>query len=530
MEPPQGVRENLRRTIGELPPETLDGPAGASPARLAPWRRLVFSCAFFHALVQERRRFGPLGWNIRYDFSAEDLDCALQTLRLFVPPAAGDSELSPPSDAVPWRALRYVTGEINYGGRVTDDNDRRLLGTMLARCYNAGVVETEGYSFTGDGAYALPSGGDHASTLAAVLALPHQDDPAVFGLHANADIAFNLQQSRALLGTALAVQPATGGGGGGGASGLPARSFEEQVEDIAADIQSRLPESLDLEKASVAFNPFAPLPSGHDNSLGIVLAQEAARYNALLATLSRSLSELRAAMKGQAVMSAELEGAARSLLNNQVPEAWARAAYPSLKPLASWVSNFSARFAALASWLYDGQPKAFWLPGLFFPQGFLTAALQNHARATRTPIDALSFDFHVLPAPDGGGHGPLDGGTELSRPDAGVLVTGLYLEGARWDGGASALAPPLPRQMASPLPPVHFLPMAAGARAATPVTTQMYACPLYKTSVRAGVLSTTGQSTNFVLHVRLPCAAGSTADDCALSGVAALCALDGDEE
>ncbi|KAG1666392.1 hypothetical protein FOA52_006501 [Chlamydomonas sp. UWO 241] len=536
MEPPQGVRENLRRTIGELSPETLDGPAGATSARLTAWRRLVFACATFHALVQERRRFGPLGWNIRYDFSAEDLDCALQTLRMFVLPtataAAGGDEAAAAAQlplgaaAVPWRALRYLTGEINYGGRVTDDNDRRLLMTMLERCYNMGVVETEGYSFTGDGAYALPRKGDHASTLAAVMALPHQDNPAVFGLHANADIAYNLQQSRALLGTALGVQPATGGGGGG-AGGGPARSIEEQVEDIAADIQSRLPEALDLEKASVAFNPFAPLPSGHDNSLGIVLAQEAARYNTLLATLSGSLTELRAAMKGQAVMSAELEGAARSLLNNQVPEAWARTAYPSLKPLASWVSNFASRFAALAAWLHDGQPKAFWLPGLFFPQGFLTAALQNHARATRTPIDALGFEFRVLPAPQGGGHGVLDG-AGLSRPDFGVLVTGLYLEGARWDDGARALAPPLPRQMTSPLPPMHFLPTVAAAGAAG-AAAKTYACPLYKTSVRAGVLSTTGASTNFVLHVRLPCAAGSAPDDCVLSGVAALCALDGDE-
>lgn len=56
---------------------------------------------------------------------------------------------------------------------------------------------------------------------------------------------------------------------------------------------------------------------------------------------------------------------------------------------------------------------------------------------------------------------------------------------------------------------------------------QFYECPLYKTSVRAGVLSTTGQSTNFVLHIRLPLPAGARPQQSVLQGVAALCALNG---
>ena len=52
----------------------------------------------------------------------------------------------------------------------------------------------------------------------------------------------------------------------------------------------------------------------------------------------------------------------------QVPSSWARAAYPSLKPLASWVKDLHARTEFMASWLYDGEPHAFWLPGFFFPQ------------------------------------------------------------------------------------------------------------------------------------------------------------------
>jgi hypothetical protein len=79
----------------------------------------------------------------------------------------------------------------------------------------------------------------------------------------------------------------------------------------------------------------------------------------------------------------------------QVPELWARAAYPSLKPLASWVADFQARVAAMAAWLAGGPPACFWLPGFFFPQGFMTGVLQMHARKYAIPVDTLGFAFEV---------------------------------------------------------------------------------------------------------------------------------------
>jgi hypothetical protein len=57
-----------------------------------------------------------------------------------------------------------------------------------------------------------------------------------------------------------------------------------------------------------------------------------------------------------------------SMLLGQVPEAWARHAYPSLKPLASWVADYAARIAFMREWLTEGPPRVFWLPGFFFPQ------------------------------------------------------------------------------------------------------------------------------------------------------------------
>ncbi len=57
-----------------------------------------------------------------------------------------------------------------------------------------------------------------------------------------------------------------------------------------------------------------------------------------------------------------------ALLNNLVPKNWEAAAYPSLKPLASWVKDLHARIHFMRDWLVHGQPAVFWMSGFFFPQ------------------------------------------------------------------------------------------------------------------------------------------------------------------
>ena len=105
---------------------------------------------------------------------------------------------------------------------------------------------------------------------------------------------------------------------------------------------------------------------------------------------------MKKAIKGFVVMNEQLEKMYTSFMNNQVPNMWSNAAYPSMKTLGSWVRDLQLRCDFIENWIVNGFPISYWLPGIFFPQGFLTGTLQVHARKYDLPIDELSFEFHVL--------------------------------------------------------------------------------------------------------------------------------------
>ena len=166
--------------------------------------------------------------------------------------------------------------------------------------------------------------------------------------------------------TVLSLQPRAASGGG--------KSREELLDEIAADISARVPPVFNLEAVSDAY------PTLYTESMNTVLQQECIRYNKVLAKLHTTLKDVRKGLKGEVVMTAELEDMGTSLFNNQVPSMWAKVAYPSLKPLASWVPDLLKRIEFIQAWYEKGKPPAFWISGLFFPQAFITGVMQNHAR------------------------------------------------------------------------------------------------------------------------------------------------------
>ena len=479
-EPPKGLRSNLRRAFGELNKSDFE-----DHILKTDWCKIVFGICFFHAVVLERRKFGPLAFNIPYEFADSDRECAIDNFKLFT----ADGEL-------PWDALRFITAEITYGGRVTDAWDQRCLKIVLERFFHPRTLKA-GYKYCSSDVYYSPETVFLDDYKQYIDELPLIDPPEIFDMYENANIAYQKKESLYLMNTILEVQPRLISGGSG-------KSSDDIVYEMADFVISKLPEKLDIDEALP--DMFVPDSKGRINSLSTVLSQEVARFNKLLQVILSSLHNIKKAIKGLAVMSEQLEAVFNSIVMNKVPSMWSDAAYPSLKPLGSWVQDLDLRLQFIAQWMEVGPPKSYWMSGFFFPQGFITGALQNYARKYDVPIDALKFRFDVLPAyreqlevAEAERADMLYDDRDYEKPEDGVLIHGLYLDSASWDDEEEVLAEAIPGIMNPPMPIMHMLPDPEYEH-----ENDRYECPLYKTAERAGTLSTTGHSTNFVIKCLLP--------------------------
>lgn len=189
-EPPPGIKANLMRTFSTLPEQRV----AKAPAERA---KLYFLLAWFHAVVQERLRYAPLGWSKRYEFNESDLKCACDTIDTWVDSVAlGRTNLPP--EKVPWDALRALMSQCIYGGKVDNSFDAKLLAAFLDNLFTVASFEgqlplVKGMSSSGEGGDVgsediyLPEGSRREELLDWVARLPDSQSPSWLGLPNNAE-------------------------------------------------------------------------------------------------------------------------------------------------------------------------------------------------------------------------------------------------------------------------------------------------------------------------------------------------------
>ena len=465
-EAPKGLRAGLLRTFTSDP--LSDSDFFETCTKDDSWRKMVFGLAFFHSSLQERRKFGPIGFNIPYEFNENDLRISIRQLKMFLDEYP----------EVPYETLQYTCGECNYGGKVTDGHDRVTVACILRTFYTPEILEDD-YAFSDSGLYRAPPKGDYQSNLDYINTLPLIAAPEVYGFHANADISKDMKDTDELLDSFMLTQSRDGSGGG--------KSPEEVIGAVAEDLLARCPADFDVELAERTY------PVEYYESMNTVLTQELGRVNALLGVIRSSLTNLGKAVKGLVLMSDELDRIGKSLYDGKVPAAWLKKSFPSLKPLGSYFREVIERCAFFRKWVDEGVPVTFPLYAFFFTQAFLTGSKQNYARAHKIEIDKVDFDYEVL---DG------EASEYTEKPADGVYCFGMYLDGCAWSSAEKSLCESEPKVLYVACPGIHMIP--------APVEKfkqyNHYSCPLYKTADRRGILSTTGHSTNFVMDIRLPCA------------------------
>lgn len=145
---------------------------------------------------------------------------------------------------------------------------------------------------------------------------------------------------------------------------------DQIVLNKAKEFVEGLPALLDKEETAKelwVINAQGVIPS-----LSTVLVEEMTRFNILLTTMRSSLENLDEAINGLQVMTEELDLMYVAIQNNKVPANWTAVSYLCLKPLSSWYKDMLQRVEFIDNWIKNGNPKSYWMSGMFFPHGFLT--------------------------------------------------------------------------------------------------------------------------------------------------------------
>jgi dynein heavy chain len=442
-EPPSGVQANLHDALNCFSQETLE-----MCAREVEFKKILFALIYHHAAIIERRKFGPIGWNVNYPFNKGDLKISCNVLFNYLEA----------NSIVPWIDLRYLFGEIMYGGHITDNIDRRLESTYLLEYLKPEMLDTDVELAPG---FLSPPPSDFKEYHAYIDDNIPPESPYLYGLHPNAEVDYLTQTSARLFAEVLGMQASTGAGAGEGAS------KQSVVRDILEDMLEKVPDDLNLYEMNQRVPPEERTP--YINAA----LQEASRMNRLLISIRNGLKEVRLGLKGELTVTPAMEAIENSLYFDTVPEGWGVVLGPSTKPLAAWYIDVLERVKFLESWCADfALPASMWLGGIFNPQAFLTAIAQQTARKNEWPLDKVVLTVDVTKK--------YNKDDFSSAPREGAYIYGLFMAGARWDTQTGLIQEARLKELCPPMPVIFCK--------AIPIDKQdlrgTYNCPTFKTVER----------------------------------------------
>jgi len=441
LEPPAGIKAGLYRTFTTMVSQEL-----LDKIDHVKWRNLVFVQCFLHSVVQERRKFGPIGWCVPYEYNNSDLEACL----LFLEKHVVVTILA--HQPVSWTTVQYMVAEVQYGGRITDDLDRELFATYTAKWFCEEIFKP-GFTFNNyasDYNYRIPEGLEIQMFRDAIDTMPNVDSPMIFGLHPNADLTYRLKDNSEMIATIIETQPKDAGGGSG-------KSVDEIVKDMCLDLLEKMPadfvEEVFRAQIQKLKGPVGTPDKGLAAPLNIFLFQELQRIQIIIKIVRTNLTAVAMAIDGTVVMTQELLNDLNAIFDARVPTCWyldASGAEISwlLPTVGAWFTGLIDRAAMLNTWLENGRQvmKAYWLTGFTNAQGFLTGMRQEVTRQHKKDqwaLDDVISHTEVL---------QIDVERIRDPPDEGQNIHGLFMEGARWLRAEQRLDESEPKKLFTTMP------------------------------------------------------------------------------
>jgi len=424
-EAPPGVKKNLLRTFESFNPNWFGQGAEIRS-------QVIFVCAHFHAIMQERRTYIPQGWTKFYEFSQGDLSSACETVSLLV--AAGE-QMQKGGGPLDWTTLVGVLEFAVYGSRVDNEFDLRLVKEYLQIFFRNDVLEGGAGRKAGGSLqippFDIPKSRNMSEFRSRIEQLPDIDNPQSFGMAANADRTLQrINSTRVItmlrhLSTARDEQMVGSGGS------IDIRACSDQLAPLWKSWDSVCRSQFAKVKS---INVRAVRPE--DPPLVAFILMDAAEACRIVDTVTNSLVALQKVVAGTGLSTPDLQADALCLVKGEVPEGWEEGWSAAPEEPAAFLRGLSQKLVALKSdWLSRVEQgsvidKPVNLSDFLRPDVFLNAMRQQTARALKVSVDSLhlvsSFQSNLL---------------DRSNPECPmpVQLQDILLEGCAFDERAGVL-------------------------------------------------------------------------------------------
>jgi dynein heavy chain 2 len=420
-EAPPGIKKNLLRTL-----ESWNNQWFSQGSEIR--SQVIFVCALFHAIMQERRTYIPQGWTKFYEFSQSDLSSGCETVSLLINIAERNKNAA--GGPIDWQALIGVMELAIYGSRVDNEFDSRLVREYLALFFKADVIAPGRRKSSGGldiPPFDIPVSTNIPDYRSRVEQLPDLDNPQSFGMAPNADRSLQRINSTRVIAMLRHLASSAGAmdSAGGGAGAADIKVWKEQLsplwrlwENVTAAQLNKL-KDIRIREIEIEDSPV----------IAFVL-MDAAEAGRLGKQATESLNDLRKVVEGTGCSTPDIQAEARFLVRAETPPRWAASWKAAPEDPTIYLQGLAKRIVALKSdWVKrTSNPSTIFekpvaLSDFLRPEVFLNALRQQTARKLSVSIDSLhlvaTFEPQLL--------------SDVSSSPLPVTVSGLILEGCVFD-------------------------------------------------------------------------------------------------
>ncbi|KAJ7171883.1 dynein heavy chain protein 1 [Mycena crocata] len=410
-EPPPGIKANLLDSLRSISSSRLSqGPAEKI--------RLYFLLSWFHAVVQERLRYAPLGWSKTYDFNDSDMASAFTTIDAWLNTVSkGRANIDPA--AIPWDALRTLVKQSVYGGRVDSDFDQRILDAFVDNLFTPLAYNVDFNlvpSVTGAQLLDAPDGTKMEHFLSWVQELPDREPPSWLSLPPTAERVIAAAQGNELLGKLRKMRMLSDDDDDSTPAAATSKSQGSQQPAWMRGLLDRCRHWIELLPAK--FNTLAKQSADTEDPLHRLFSREGSIGRRLLAQVQKDLKDVIKVCQGELKQTNHLRTLMSCLTKGTIPDHWRRYKVSKALAVSGWIADLSRRLAQLdnIAGLDNLNNVEVWLGGLFFPEAYITATRQAVAHRKKWSLETLHLRLDI---------------ERVNDPGA-FIIDGLALEGASW--------------------------------------------------------------------------------------------------